>query len=85
MLTQLLLTHLRTGRYEEVRAMLAELEAEPGGATAVEWSAYAMALAGLGETGEAAQALALSKDLLSEGAADADAARWISEAEAALR
>ena len=85
LLTQRLLTHLRTDSNEEVRAFFAELETQPSGATAVEWAAHAMALAGLGETVDAAQALVLSKGLLAEVGADADAARWIAEAEAALR
>ena len=53
------------------------ISAGPGGATAVEWAAYAMALGGLGETDEAAQALALAKDLLAEGGADDAAARSV--------
>jgi len=85
LLTQLLLTQLRVGGYEQVAAILPELDAGPGGATAVEWAAYAMALGGLGETDEAALALALAKDLLAEGGAGAAAARWIAESEAALR
>ena len=44
-----------------------------------------MALEGLGETDEAVQALGLAKDILAEGGADAAAARWIAEAEAAMR
>jgi hypothetical protein len=85
LLATLLLIHLRAGAYESVRSILPELGAGPGGATAVEWAAYAMALEGLGETDEAAHALALAKDILAEGGADAAAGRWIAEAEAALR
>ncbi|TDJ70601.1 MAG: tetratricopeptide repeat protein [Planctomycetota bacterium] len=85
LLTPLLLSHLRTGAYEEVRSILPELEAGSGGATAVEWAAYAMALGELGETDEAADALGLARDLLAEGGTDAAATRWVAEAEAALR
>jgi hypothetical protein len=85
LLTQLLLTQLRVGGYEEACSILPQLDAGPGGATAVEWAAYAMALRGLGEVDDAAQALGLAKEILAEGGADAPAARWIAEAEAALR
>ena len=80
LLTQQLLTYVRTGAYEEVRAIFPELEAESGGATAVEWAAYSMAMGGLGETDQADQALALARDLLAQGGEDAVAARWIAEA-----
>ena len=83
--TQLFLTHLRTGAYEEGRSIFPELEARSGGATAIEWSAYAMVLGALGETDEAARALELARDLLAEDGVDAAAARWVAEAEAALR
>ena len=85
LLSYLLLTHLRTGAYEEVRASLPALEAEFGNATPIEWAAFAMALAALGENDAAMEAVSLAKSVLAEEEAEVAATRWIAEAESALR
>ena len=44
-----------------------------------------MALEAVGKSDDAARALALAEELMAKGDADAGAAAWIEEAEAALR